>query len=118
MLGRPRSHPAGEARHPNCGRHAIARRGGQHRGVVLPPKIGAIPMDEYREVVPTIRLTELAHGGGCGLMISCATNDAQAMLARIRDAVAAERPLSALWRRATEDRSGVGLISDRGTTYG
>jgi hypothetical protein len=43
-------------------------------------------MDEYREVVPTIRLTELAHGGGCGLMISCAINDAQAMLARIRDA--------------------------------
>jgi len=39
-----------------------------------------------RYLVPTIRLTELAHGGGCGLMISCATNDAQAMLARIRDA--------------------------------
>jgi hypothetical protein len=42
-------------------------------------------MDGDREVVPTIRLTELAHGGGCGPLISCAAND-EALLARIRDA--------------------------------
>jgi hypothetical protein len=76
-------------------------------------------MDEYREVVPTIRLTELAHGGGCGLMISCATNDAQGN-ARAHPRCWLQQSVHCrhCGEGATEDRSGVGLISDRGTTYG
>ena len=42
-------------------------------------------MDEYGEVVSPVRLV-LAHGGGCGLLISCAANDGQALLTCIRDA--------------------------------